>query len=986
MDNVRELLFGVLAVHVDLIDADQLRKAYHAWEGWRAGSLADVLREWGWIGEADGDEVERLRAWKLAKAGGDEARLLDELAVGPLRRVVERLGWLEPLGARAGDSHAAFHPSLSTVEQMPEADSGGDVGAATAGVGPGGPRERYDRVRLHARGGIGRIWLAIDEDLGRDVAIKELRPEKTTSRTARERLLREARITGQLQHPGIVPVYELIRGEDRGSPSYAMRLVKGRTLSEAVRDFHSKLRGHRAGPLDQHELLNAFVAVCNTVAYAHARGVIHRDLKGPNIVLGNYGEVVLLDWGLAKLVGGCDDDAGSAPVSPDPADVPSPTVVGKALGTPAYMPPEQAAGKLELVDRRSDVYGLGAILYEILAGRPPFASPESNSDEEIRRAREGRPAPPRQVCRSAPPALEAICLKAMAYERDDRYASAAALARDVQSYLADEPVSAYRDPWHARLWRLVRRHRTPVAVAAGLLLATVVALATISVLVGRQKARADMNLWTALKTIDRMYRHFTRDRLARLPQVQAIQLEFYKEASQLYDGLLSGNPENLTIRWHAGRLCRDQGDANRFLGRVAEAERAYGEAIDHFERLARLSDDRGEALGELAGAHGNLGELYRIEGDDARAEEEIGRASRLFDEAIAVGGGSPDLRRHRAALLNSLSVVLLRHDRRDEADRAIRQSVALLRSDRAAARSSVDDRQDLAMALISRGCVEREAGHAKAAEGTFREAIALAERLAAERPDLPDARHLLGMALHHLGLSLIRDSRGEEEAAKHFDRELEIFERLARDYPDAPNYRRELASALCASALILERAGDHLAAEEKIARAETLASRLVRDYPGIPSYRVEWGVALGNLGDLMLDRHATDEARERLEQAVELLQSADPRSPFQRSNYDRLARACDQLGDHLGAARAASRCIPLVLADTRLGRAERLALEDKYARGAIEHLRSAIRAGLQDRGLLEADPALAPLRSRRDYAELIRRLEPGSGRPSSGPP
>ena len=196
--------------------------------------------------------------------------------------------------------------------------------------------------------------------------------------------------------------------------------------------------------------------------------MIHRDLKGQNVVLGDYGEVIVLDWGLAKLVDG-PDVRGRGPG--DPARRRQPrrfqTLAGRALGTPAYMAPEQAAGRLDLVDRRSDVYGLGAILYEILTGRPPFDG--TKTADVLRKVIEEEPPRPRAVVPATSPALEAVCLKAMAKKQADRYASAAELADDVRRWLADEPVAAYPEPWTVRAGRWAKRHRTAVAAAAALL-------------------------------------------------------------------------------------------------------------------------------------------------------------------------------------------------------------------------------------------------------------------------------------------------------------------------------------------------------------------------------------------------------------------------------------------------------------------------------------------------------------------------------------
>jgi serine/threonine-protein kinase len=295
---------------------------------------------------------------------------------------------------------------------------------------PLGARERYTLTRLHATGGIGQVWLARDAELGRDVALKELRPERACSAAHQARFLREARVTGQLEHPGVVPVYELARTADGRRPYYTMRFVRGRTLAEAARAYHDRRRAGRAEPLDLLALLNAFVTICNTVAYAHSRGVLHRDLKGQNVVLGDFGEVVVLDWGLAKQVGRPEADA-PAPEDAGAEDS-GQTVHGQALGTPGYMAPEQAAGRLDQIDRRTDVYGLGAVLYEILTGQPPFAGPDAGA--VLRQVQEDEPTPPRRLWPEVPPALEAVCLRALARNPADRPSAAGDLAQEIQGW------------------------------------------------------------------------------------------------------------------------------------------------------------------------------------------------------------------------------------------------------------------------------------------------------------------------------------------------------------------------------------------------------------------------------------------------------------------------------------------------------------------------------------------------------------------------
>jgi hypothetical protein len=307
---------------------------------------------------------------------------------------------------------------------------------------------------------MGVVWEVPDAEVGRQVALKRLRPEFESRPDLRERFLAEARITGQLEHPGVVPVYRVIEQPD-GSPAYVMRLISGETLHEAVRTYHEL-----PGRLALCELLRCFVSVCQTLAYAHSRGGIHRDLKGENVMLGPYGEVLVLDWGLARVCGADVDGSGIQPLS---HGRPEATGAGAALGTPAYMAPEQARG--EQTDARSDVFGLGALLYLILTGRPPHDSPSAIGTVLL--AREGKVTPPRRLAPDVPRALETICLKALAPEPSDRYQSAAELAVEVKRWLAGEPLDAGRERLVVRagFWR----GKLGLGLSAALLLAALVA-------------------------------------------------------------------------------------------------------------------------------------------------------------------------------------------------------------------------------------------------------------------------------------------------------------------------------------------------------------------------------------------------------------------------------------------------------------------------------------------------------------------------------
>jgi serine/threonine-protein kinase len=346
--------------------------------------------------------------------------------------------------------------------------------AAPPAAGP------YTDLTPHARGGLGEVLRATDPELHRTVAVKRLLDGRADDLDSRRRFLQEAEVTARLEHPGVVPVYGLFH--DGSRPCYAMRFVEGQTLAAAIMAYHAG----PPNPLAFRRLLQSFLQVCQTVAYAHSRGVLHRDLKPANIMLGRFGETLVVDWGLAKTVGRTDEvRAGSPDATLQPRSGSGvETELGAAVGTPAYMSPEQAAGRWDVVGLASDVYGLGAVLYTLLTGRPPLE--RGNWPQMQQRIQRGDFPRPQQVRPGVPPALEAVCLKAMALEPGDRYPSAEALAADLEHWLADEPLAAYPDPLATRARRWGRRHRTLVSAAVVLLVAGLAATLVGLVLLGRK--------------------------------------------------------------------------------------------------------------------------------------------------------------------------------------------------------------------------------------------------------------------------------------------------------------------------------------------------------------------------------------------------------------------------------------------------------------------------------------------------------------------
>jgi eukaryotic-like serine/threonine-protein kinase len=348
-------------------------------------------------------------------------------------------------------------------------------------------------VQYHARGGLGVVCRATDQRLGRPMAVKFIRRELAHVGECRERLQLEAEITSRLDHPGVVPVYGIGK-TSTGRLFYAMRFIHGETLDTAIDRCHRESAGKGRGTehdIRVRELLGHFVAVCKTVAYAHERGIVHRDIKPANIMLGRYGETTLVDWGLAASVRREGPFKVTSEETLKPASAfDSSDSRGGTAGTPAFMSPEQAAGDACLRPA-SDIYSLGATLYKLITGRPPFSGPLNTVRAQVLRGEFRRPT---DVNPGASHALEAICCQAMSLEPDDRYPTALDLARDIENFLADADVAAYREPLTRRIARWARRHWAGVQLAITAFALIAFALLVAAVLLGRQ-ARLERE-WT----------------------------------------------------------------------------------------------------------------------------------------------------------------------------------------------------------------------------------------------------------------------------------------------------------------------------------------------------------------------------------------------------------------------------------------------------------------------------------------------------------
>ncbi|HOD51213.1 MAG TPA: WD40 repeat domain-containing serine/threonine-protein kinase [Candidatus Hydrogenedentes bacterium] len=457
MQRDRNFLFGIFAVQLGKVTQAQLMDVAGAWATDPSRSVADRLVQGGALSEQLRELIDRLVDEAIRAHEGDTAATLQTF--GGTEQVNESFGGALLLTDTDGVTKPA--PPLFP-EPSPQTAS-----LAAVFEAPG----RYTHVSEYGRGGMGRVLLVHDESLGRDIALKELLPagigdaDATAASPMRlsmqylARFIQEARLTGQLQHPSIVPVYELGRRAD-GTLYYTMKLVRGSPLSRVIREAQSL--GQRLGMISQ------FADLCQAIAYAHSRGVIHRDIKPANVLVGEFGETVVIDWGVAKVKDREDVHADGLAETirmlnlGEDVDL-AKTGYGHIVGTPVYMPPEQAAGDLEQVNERSDVYGLGAVLYSILTGRAPY---EGGSTADIlRKVRQEEPVPVPDLAPETPAELAAICKRAMARDPAKRYQSAKELADEVERFLSGALVQAYTYSFADHLRRFIGRHKAAVATA-----------------------------------------------------------------------------------------------------------------------------------------------------------------------------------------------------------------------------------------------------------------------------------------------------------------------------------------------------------------------------------------------------------------------------------------------------------------------------------------------------------------------------------------
>jgi tetratricopeptide (TPR) repeat protein len=673
---------------------------------------------------------------------------------------------------------------------------------------------------------MGVVYRAVQPGLNRVVALKMILAGAYASPAAPARFRAEAEAVARLQHPNIVQVFQV--AEHEGLPCLVLEYVPGGTLAR-------ELDGTPRPPRRAAETVEM---LARAMHYAHGQGVVHRDLKPGNVLLAADGTPKVADFGLAKLV-----REGGATI----------TRTGDILGTTSYMAPEQAGGPAP-VGPAADVYALGAILYEMLTGRPPFRA--ETAEETLRQVVSEEPLPPSRLPVRLPRDLETVCLKCLEKVPAKRYASAEALADDLRRFLDGRPIRARRIGSLGRLARWAGRRPAVAALTAAV--ALLAALGGVGLVLSsrhdrrlrlqaeQKRVEAEENLAEARQVVDEMYTKVAAELEGRRG-MDAYQRTLLEKALRFYRAFAlrrSGRPE---VRHEAGQAGLRAGDIALKLGRVGEAVTAYRDSLGVLEPL----------VGEFPGVPRYRATLGRV----------LDRAGR----------------------------VAWTTSRNAEAESTLRRAVAILERVATEAPRVADYRAHLDAAHTDLGATLLQVGRPAEAEEEFRRARDLNEVLVQEEPAVARHRSALGISYSNLGVIGSRTGRWDE-ARSHLQRAVAEYEKLAAYQTKSADYPFALAQALSNAGVIASGTGRWDEARAAYSRAETLYTGLVAEHPEVSDYRKGLARVRLNLGELSRKTGRADEAAATLREAVPLWEKLVADEPGVVDNQDALASCLNDLG------------------------------------------------------------------------------------------
>jgi serine/threonine protein kinase/tetratricopeptide (TPR) repeat protein len=832
----------------------------------------------------------------------------------PLRAEVEALLRAHAAPQRVLDAPQAVTPT--SAEALPLECPG-------AVIGP------YKLLEQIGEGGMGTVYLAQQtEPVRRLVALKVIKPGMD-SRQVIARFEAERQALALMDHPNIARVFEA-GTTDRGHPYFVMELVKGVPITNYCDE-------HKLPPRARLEL---FVQVCQAVQHAHQKGIIHRDLKPSNVLVASYDGVPVpkvIDFGIAKATGRQLTDRTLV------------TGFGTVVGTLEYMSPEQAELNQLDIDTRSDIYSLGVLLYELLTGttplepkrlkeaaflevlrvireeEPPRPSTRLGTTRELPAIAASRGLHPKKLSGLVRGELDWIVMKALEKDRNRRYETANGLGRDLQRYLADEPVQAGPPSAWYRFRKFARRNKRPLVMATGVLVALLVMMIDLALSMRRSKAeqertgaalvRAERNLDRAEEVVNKMLMKVGHD-LERAPRMTMTQKGLYEEALVYYQEFLKERSGDRALRYKAGAAGFQVGRIYQLLGRPVEAENAYAQALALLGELVAEYPTVPEYRQRLALSHHNLGVLRHKAGRHREAEQAVRQALALDEQLVADFPAVPEYRKdlavsylnlgnivkqprekeqaYRRALAlqeklvedfpaesdcgldlamthHNLASLLWKNDRarHEEAEQAYRHSIRILQKLTDPRRAQYW--QELGTFHRNLGVLLASTGRPKEAESESRRALGIHKTTAVNFPDLIGCRVELADSHRVLG-NILEASRRIQEAEQEYRQALVVAARLADDYPGTPEYQRDVAYCQTELGAVLARTGRHKEAEPILRQCLGQFENLAAGPDPHPKDVVSAGVGYGNLGSLLSNDGRPAEALDWFAKAIRTLE------------------------------------------------------------------------------------------------------------------
>jgi tetratricopeptide (TPR) repeat protein len=875
---------------------------------------------------------------------------------------------------RAGDTLA------TTGDPQVVPDGAGGAGILAAGPGLAA---RYRLGEEIARGGMGVVCRATDTVLGREVAVKVLQGKYAADSGIALRFVAEARITGQLQHPGIPAIHDLGILPD-GRPFLAMKLIKGETLDQLLR--RRDAAAGRGG-------VAVFEQVCQAVAYAHAHGVVHRDLKPANIMVGAFGEVQVMDWGLAKVLtpgqAAADKAVGESQVTLPYTEV-RPllggdllTHSGSVLGTPAYMPPEQAIGAVDQIDARSDVFGLGGVLAAVLTGQPPFVGDSAENSRQLAARGKVHDCFSRLDVSGADPELVTLCKRCLSPEKADRPADAGEVAAAVAALraAADERArraelervrvegeqatalarSAERRKWQrmllaasgaialallaglsVSLWQMQRAMQAEAAVRAEGD-AKDKALAAESA----QRARAEAGFRMGSDTVDQFF-----TRVADSPQLKSqgferFRKELLQNAKEFFERSIREQNDAPEAQHDLGVAHHRLAKIQQVLGDYAAAEKLSEKAIEILSGLARSHASRGEYQRDLAASYCGLGgiylDTYRLDKSGAAYNQAFVVQERLVRDHPTVA----EYQRGLAATQSGLGLSYYRRYRMKEAQTCFEAALAIWSGLAAMTPQQPTDRDGLAATQQMLGDTYRSTAQTEKAEAILKQSASTYQALVHDYPDTPEYRDSLGRTWISLAALYQANTRQPQKADAALRQALQIFEKLAREHPDTLEYGYRVGVCYHSLALVSHEGGwDAPGLFEKA--IESLDHVVKRGYG--PGRDILFNSQIAKTS--FLPYALTGDELETIARAEGL------------SGMNFFNIACVFCNVSVAAEN-----------DTKLAAKDRVRLKEQYLGRAIHFLRQAVANGFPNTAAMKSDKELDPLRSREEFQKLVQEVE-----------